>query len=268
VVAGTAVAFAEAREISAVRALLALVVALALQVGVNYANDYSDGVRGTDKDRKGPVRLTASGLASPSAVRGAAGLALAVAAAAGLALAIIVTPWLLLVGAASIAAAVLYTGGPRPYGYIGLGEVMVLVFFGFVATAGSAFVQLERVPANAWWASVTIGLLACAILVTNNLRDIRGDAIAGKRTLAVRLGESATRRLYVLCVAAAFLAVVPIVADHATAALAFAALPLAIRPTMLVLRAVAPPELVAALVGTARVELVTALLLGLGLWLS
>jgi 1,4-dihydroxy-2-naphthoate octaprenyltransferase len=129
-------------------------------------------------------------------------------------------------------------------------------------------VQLERAPANAWWASVTIGLLACAILVTNNLRDIRGDAIAGKRTLAVRLGELATRRLYVLCVAAAFLAVVPIAADHATAALAFVALPLAIRPTMLVLRAASPPELVAALVGTARLELVAALLLGLGLWLS
>lgn len=268
VVAGTAVAFAEAREISAVRALLALVVALALQVGVNYANDYSDGVRGTDTDRKGPVRLTASGLASPGAVRGAAAMALAVAAAAGLALAIIVTPWLLLVGVASIAAAVLYTGGPRPYGYIGLGELMVLVFFGLVATAGSTFVQLDRVPANALWASLTIGLLACAILVTNNLRDIRGDAAAGKRTLAVRLGESATRRLYVGCVAVAFLAVVPIAADHETALLAFAAIPLAIRPTMLVLRAVSPPELVAALVGTARLELVTALLLGLGLWLS
>jgi 1,4-dihydroxy-2-naphthoate octaprenyltransferase len=268
VVAGTAVAFAEAREISAVRALLALLVALALQVGVNYANDYSDGVRGTDTDRKGPVRLTASGLASPAAVRGAAALALAVAAAAGLALAIIVTPWLLLVGAASIAAAVLYTGGPKPYGYLGLGELMVLVFFGFVATAGSAFVQLERVPANAWWASLTIGLLACAILVTNNLRDIRGDAAAGKHTLAVRLGDSATRRLYVGCVAVAFLAVVPIAVDHATALLAFAALPLAIRPTRLVVRATSPPELVVALIGTARLELVTALLLGLGLWLS
>ncbi|MSO79100.1 MAG: 1,4-dihydroxy-2-naphthoate octaprenyltransferase [Acidimicrobiia bacterium] len=179
-----------------------------------------------------------------------------------------VTPWLLLVGVASIAAAVLYTGGPRPYGYIGLGELMVLVFFGFVATAGSAFVQLERVPANAWWASLTIGLLASAILVTNNLRDIRGDAAAGKHTLAVRVGESATRRLYVACVAVAFLAVAPIAADHSTALLAFAALLFAIRPTMLVLRAVSPPELVAALVGTARLELVTALLLGLGLWLS
>ncbi len=268
VIAGTAVAFAEAREISAGRAVLALIVALALQVGVNYANDYSDGVRGTDADRAGPVRLTASGLASPGAVRAAAGLALAVAAAAGLALAIIVTPWLVLVGVAAIAAAILYTGGPKPYGYLGLGEVMVLVFFGFVATAGSTFVQLERVPANAWWASVTIGLLACAILVTNNLRDRRGDAVAGKRTLAVRFGERTTRRLYVGCVAIAFLAVVPIAADHPTALLAFAALPLAIRPTLLVLRAVAPPELVAALVGTARLELVTALLLGLGLWLS
>ncbi len=268
VVAGTAVAFAEAREISAGRASLALVVALALQVGVNYTNDYSDGVRGTDRDRKGPIRLTASGLASPGAVRMAAGLAMAVAATAGLALAIIVTPWLLLVGVASIAAAVLYTGGPKPYGYIGLGEVMVLVFFGFVATAGSTFVQLERIPEIAWWASVTIGLLACAILVTNNLRDIRGDAVAGKRTLAVRVGESATRRVYVGCIALAFLAIVPIALEHATALLAYAALPLSVPPTRRVLHGTSPPVLVAALIGTARLELVTALLLGLGLWLS
>jgi len=268
VVAGTAVAYAEAREISPERALLALVVALALQVGVNYANDYSDGVRGTDRDRAGPVRLTASGLASPSAVRAAAVLALVVAAAAGLALALIVTPWLLLVGVAAIAAAVLYTGGPKPYGYLGLGELMVLVFFGFVATAGSTFVQVERIPALAWWASVTVGLLACAILVTNNLRDADGDALAGKRTLAVRLGKRMTRRLYVGCLVIAFLAVAPVAYEHPTALLAYAAVPLAVQPTRRVLRAASPPELVAALVGTARLELVTALLLGLGLWLS
>jgi len=268
VVAGTAVAFAEVREVSAGRALLALVVALALQVGVNYANDYSDGVRGTDEVRAGPVRLTASGLASPHAVRTAAALAMGVAAVAGLALAIIVTPWLVLVGVASIAAAVLYTGGPKPYGYSGLGELMVLVFFGFVATAGSTFVQLEWIPAIALWASVTIGLLACAILVTNNLRDIRGDAAVGKRTLAVRLGESATRRLYVGCVVIAFLAIAPIAYEYPSALLAYAAAPLVVLPTRRVLRATSPPELVAALVGTARLELVTAVLLGLGLWLS
>ena len=157
VVVGTAAAYADAGDISWGRAALALVVAVALQIGVNYANDYSDGVRGTDRDRVGPLRLTASGLASPSAVRAAALIAFAVAASAGLALALIVEPWLLVAGAASLAAAVLYTGGPKPYGYMGLGEVMVLVFFGFVATAGSAFVQLERVPAAAWWGSLVDG---------------------------------------------------------------------------------------------------------------
>ena len=149
VVVGTAIAQAEAGAVLWGRALLALVVALALQVGVNFANDYSDGVRGTDRDRVGPLRLTASGLATPSAVRAAAVIAFAIAATAGLVLALVVEPWLLVVGAASIAAAALYTGGPKPYGYLGLGELMVLVFFGFVATSGSAYVQLERVPAAA-----------------------------------------------------------------------------------------------------------------------
>ena len=166
-----------------------MVVALALQVGVNYANDYSDGVRGTDKERKGPMRLTATGLATPGAVKRAAFLAFGVAAVAGLVLSLVVDPWLLLVGVAAIAAAWLYTGGPKPYGYLGLGEVMVLVFFGFVATVGSAYVQVEYVPGAAWWGSLVVGLLACAILVANNVRDIPTDAVTGKRTLAVRVGR-------------------------------------------------------------------------------
>lgn len=268
VVVGTAVAHAVAGDAAWERALLALVVSLALQVGVNFANDYSDGVRGTDKDRAGPLRLTASGLASPNAVRTAALLAFAVAAVAGLALALIVTLWLVLVGAVAIAAAALYTGGPKPLGYLGFGEVMVLVFFGFVATAGSTFVQLERVPEPAWWASLTVGLLACAILLTNNIRDVEGDASVGKRTLAVRLGAPRARQLYVGCVVVALLAVAPIAADRPEALVAYAALPLAVTPIRLVLRAVSPRELVMALVGTARLQLVTALLLGLGLWLS
>jgi 1,4-dihydroxy-2-naphthoate octaprenyltransferase len=268
VVVGTAVAFAEVDHVAWERAVLALVVALGLQVGVNYANDYSDGVRGTDADRRGPLRLTASGLASPGAVRRAAGLSIAVAALAGLALAIIVTPWLLLVGAAAIAAAVLYTGGPKPYGYHGLGEVMVLVFFGFVATAGSTFVQLERIPASGWWASVTVGLLACAILVANNLRDLETDRVAGKRTLAVRLGPDHTRSLYLSCVAVAFGAVFPVGVDRPGAFAALLALPLAIEPARLVVTATAPPQLVGALVATARLQLVTALLLGVGLWVT
>jgi len=268
VVVGTAVAQAEAGGVAWERAVLALVVALGLQVGVNYANDYSDGVRGTDRDRAGPLRLTASGLASPAAVRWASVCANAVAAVAGLALALIVTAWLLLVGIAAIAAAVLYTGGPKPYGYHGLGEVMVFVFFGFVATAGSTFVQLEGIPAAAVWASFVTGLLACAILLTNNLRDIQTDTVAGKRTLAVRLGAQRTRQAYTACVGVAFLAVVPIAVEHPEAAAAFLALVLAVDPVRKVLRETAPPQLVRALVGTARLQLVTALLLGVGLWAS
>ena len=267
VLVGTAAAFAEAGDLSWVRAALAMIVALALQVGVNYANDYSDGVRGTDQDRKGPVRLTASGLATPGAVKTAAGLAFLVAAIAGLVLAIIVTPWLLLVGAAALLAAVLYTGGPKPYGYLGLGEVMVLVFFGFVATAGSAFVQLERVPGAAWWGSLTVGLMACAILMANNVRDVATDTVSGKRTLAVRLGEHRARLLYVVSLVVAFLAVIPIALDFPGALLAFLAVPLAIPPARLVLRATRPPELVAALIATGRLELVTAVLLSVGLCL-
>jgi 1,4-dihydroxy-2-naphthoate octaprenyltransferase len=269
VIVGTAVAQAEAGTVVWEHALLALVVALGLQVGVNYANDYSDGVRGTDHDRQGPLRLTASGLATPRAVRTAALLAIAVAAVAGLALAIVVSEWLLLVGAGAIAAAVLYTGGPKPYGYHGLGELMVLVFFGFVATAGSTFVQLERIPGAAWWGSLTVGLLACAILVTNNLRDVASDARAEKRTLAVRIGAPRTRALYLLCVAGALAALVPLTIEHAGAGAGFVALALALEPVRVVLRPDAPPpQLVGALVGTARLQLVVSLLVGAGLWLS
>ena len=178
------------------RALLCLVLAAALQIGVNYANDYSDGVRGVDRDRKGPLRLTASGLVAPASVKRAAIICFGVGALAGLVLAVSVSLWLLVVGAASIAAAALYSGGPKPYASSGLGEVSVLVFFGFVATCGSAYVQLERVPWLAVGASVPVGLLACAILLVNNLRDIASDTASGKRTLAVRVGADRTVRLY------------------------------------------------------------------------
>ncbi len=192
VVVGTAVAFRYG-DVVWYRAGLCLVVSVALQVGVNYANDYSDGVRGVDKDRRGPVRLTASGLKAPAAVKRAAFLALAVAAVAGVALAIVVNPWMLAVGAASIAAAALYSGGPKPYASSGMGEVMVFVFFGLVATCGSAYVHLERVPWLAVAASVPVGLLACAILLLNNLRDVASDQATGKRTLAVRVGARRRR---------------------------------------------------------------------------
>ena len=189
VIVGTAAGTVEAGRILAGRAALAALVALALQIGVNYANDYSDGVRGTDTDRVGPLRLTASGLASPVGVRRAAVGAFAVAALSGLTLSVIANPWLLVVGVAALAAATLYTGGPKPYGYLGLGELMVLVFFGFVATAGSAYVQLGWVPRSAWYGSLAVGALACALLVVNNIRDRVTDAAAGKRTLAVRVGD-------------------------------------------------------------------------------
>jgi 1,4-dihydroxy-2-naphthoate octaprenyltransferase len=268
VLVGTAAAHGDGITISWGRAALALVVALALQVGVNYANDYSDGVRGADDDRRGPLRLTASGLARPESVRRAAALALGTAAAAGLALAVLVTPWLLVVGAASIAAAVLYTGGPRPYGYSGLGEVMVFLFFGVVATAGSAFVQAEDVPVTAWWGSVVVGLLACAILLANNVRDVEGDAASGKRTIAVRVGERRARGVYVGCLAGAALAVVGASFDAPWALLALATIPLAVHAARAMLEARGPEQLVGVLLATARLELVTAVLLAVGLWVS
>ncbi len=211
VLAGTAVAaYAE----SAVwwKAALALLVALALQVGVNYANDYSDGIRGTDDERVGPLRLVGSGLATPAAVKRAAFAAFGVAAAAGLVLAATTAWWLVAVGLASIVAAWFYTGGRRPYGYLALGEVMVFVFFGLVAVIGTTYVQTETWEWAALYAAVGIGSLACAILVVNNLRDIPSDRAAGKHTLAVRLGPERTRGLYLLLVLAAAAAVVAVAA--------------------------------------------------------
>jgi len=190
------------------RLALAAAVSLALQVGVNYANDYSDGVRGTDDARVGPVRLVASGLASPGAVKRAALGSLGVAAVAGLVLAAVTSWWLLVVGATALVAAWTYTGGPRPYGYAGLGEVFVFVFFGVVATTGTEFAVAERVTLDSLVASAAVGCFACALLVVNNLRDIPGDTDAGKRTLAVRMGDAATRKFFALLVAGAGVAVI------------------------------------------------------------
>jgi 1,4-dihydroxy-2-naphthoate polyprenyltransferase len=268
VVVGTCAAVQLADDVIWWRAIGALVVALSLQVGVNYANDYSDGVRGTDSDRRGPIRLVASGLASPESVKRAAGLALLVAAVVGLVLALVVNPWLLLVGVAAVAAAVLYTGGPKPYGYLGLGELVVLAFFGFVATTGSAYVQLERIPATAWWGSLVVGLPTVAVLLANNIRDIPTDAVAGKRTLAVRIGPIAARQLFAFCLAGAFVAVVPMCFDAPWAALGFLAIPFAIQPLHLVLTRDDPPGLVAGLVATVRLTVVLAALVSVGLVLS
>ena len=188
----------------------ALLVALGLQVGVNYANDYFDGIRGVDTpERIGPPRLVATGVASPPAVLVAAIASIGIAGFAGLALALATEPVLILcVGALALVATFAYSGGPRPYAGLGLGEVMVFVFFGLMATCGSAFVMMKTVPAAAWWCGAVLGFLAVAILLANNLRDIPTDAATGKRTLAVRLGERRTRTLYRSCMVAAFATIV------------------------------------------------------------
>lgn len=250
------------------RFALAAVVSLALQVGVNYANDYSDGVRGTDDARVGPVRITASGLATPAAVKRAAWLSFVVAAIAGTALALIVNPWLISVGVVAILAAWGYTGGPKPYGYSGLGELMVLVFFGFVATIGSAYVQYRTWPAAAIWGSLTVGLPACAVLLANNIRDVATDTEVGKRTLAVRVGARRARHLFVAGLGFAFVAIVPIAVVYPWATLGFLGIPFAIGPARLILTRDDPPALIEALVGAARTQLVSATALAVGLLLS
>lgn len=186
-------------------AVLCLVLALALQIGVNYANDYSDGVRGTDDDRVGPLRLVASGLASPRAVKAAAFLAFAVGIVAGLiVVALCGQWWLILVGAACIVAGWFYTGGSKPYGYLGLGELVVFVFFGLVATVGTTYVIADVAPPHAWVAGAAVGALASAILVANNIRDIPSDRESGKMTLPARLGQRNARLFYAaLCLVAA-----------------------------------------------------------------
>ena len=186
-------------------ALLALIVSLSLQIGVNYANDYSDGIRGTDNDRIGPSRITAGGLAKPIQVKSAAFISFGVAAVAGLGLAITTSWWLIAVGAISIAAAWGYTGGKNPYGYMGLGELFVFIFFGLVATVGSFYVQADEITGKSILAGVIVGSLACAILVINNIRDRAKDEVAGKLTLAVRLGDKRSRVIYTVLVIAPYL---------------------------------------------------------------
>ncbi len=247
------------------RAALALFVALALQVGVNYANDYSDGVRGTDARRVGPVRLVATGLAPPRHVLAAALGCFAAACAAGLVLAAVTSWWLVLAGATAVAAAWFYTGGRRPYGYRALGEISVFIFFGVFAVTGTAYVQLGRLTWLALAASVPVGLLACALLVVNNLRDIGTDAVAGKRTLAVVLGEQRTRLLYVACALVPFGAAAVIAPLRPAALAALAAVPLAAAPVRLVRGGASGPRLVTALAQTGRLQLAYGVLLAAGL---
>ena len=248
------------------RAIAAMVVAVALQVATNYANDYSDGIRGTDDDRVGPLRLVGSGLASPVAVKRAVIASFGVAAVVGLGLAIAVTPWLLLVGAASIAAGWFYTGGKNPYGYLGLGEVFVFVFFGLVATVGSAFVQTEAIDWRAVVFAVPVGIFATALLVINNLRDRVGDGDSGKITLAVRLGDQRTRQLYVLAMLAAFaIVVVMAIVDVPWVALGLVGLLSAIPAIRIVRAGAIGRELIAVLEGTARTQLIAGIGIAIGL---
>jgi 1,4-dihydroxy-2-naphthoate polyprenyltransferase len=253
----------------------ALVVAIGLQVGVNFANDYFDGVRGVDThERMGPPRLTQSGAATPRAVLTAALVSLSAAAVAGLALALATQPVLILaVGALALAAALLYSGGPRPYAGLGLGEFMVFMFFGLMATCGTAYVMVETIPAAAWWAGAVMGSFAVAILVANNLRDIPTDGASGKRTLEVRLGEARSRTFYRACVVAAFVTigvgVLVFMASEPHGLTQWALFGLlawvpAIRPMELVGKA-AGRDLIPVLTGTAATHAACGLLMTIGL---
>ncbi|MGH9301758.1 MAG: 1,4-dihydroxy-2-naphthoate polyprenyltransferase, partial [Acidimicrobiales bacterium] len=262
---GTALASTEGGAI-AWRAVAALVVSLAIQVGTNYANDYSDGIRGTDTIRVGPMRLVASGVASPRRVKLAALVAFGVAGVAGLALAVAVGPVVVVVGAACLAAGWFYTGGSKPYGYAGLGEVFVFVFFGLVAVAGTVYVQTGHISGLDLLAAVPVGLGSTAMLVVNNLRDIDTDGPAGKRTLAVRMGDRGTRRLYGGCLLVSFVAVIGLaVLARPWSLVALAALPLAWAPLDLVARGGNGPTLVRVLGQTGRLNLALGALLALGL---
>ncbi|QDB80306.1 1,4-dihydroxy-2-naphthoate polyprenyltransferase [Georgenia sp. 311] len=265
VLVGTGAAYALG-EGSVVRALLAAGVALALQIGVNYANDYSDGVRGTDDVRTGPPRLTGSGAARPGTVKAAAFASFGVAAVLGLLLcAVAGTWWLLGVGALCVLAAWYYTGGRNPYGYRGLGEVGVFVFFGLVATLGTTWTQALRLSWPAVAGAVGIGLIACALLMVNNIRDIPTDTVTGKRTLAVRLGDTAARRVYVAMIALPVVLALVVALAHPLALLTLAVVPGVVIAARRVLGGAQGRELIVVLRDTGLIELGYGLLLGAGL---
>lgn len=269
VIVGTGLAVG-AKSFDAEAALLALVVAVALQVGVNYSNDYSDGIRGTDEVRVGPVRLVGQGIAPAASVKRAALLSFLAAMLAGLVLVLITQRWwLILIGMACVAAAWLYTGGKHPYGYLGLGEVFVFVFFGLVPVVGTFYVQSLTVTTNSIIAACGVGFLSCAILVTNNLRDIPGDIRSEKRTLAVRLGASRTRTLYLLLIigAAACVAVLAFTYSR-TAIVALASFTLAVSPVRIVMSGAEGRDLIPALKGTGVVLLAYGIALGAALALD
>ena len=244
-------------------AALALLVSLSLQIGVNYANDYSDGIRGTDDSRVGPVRLTASGMASAKSVKNAAFISFFIAALAGLALAIQTSWWLIAVGALAIAAAWGYTGGANPYGYRGLGEISVFLFFGIVATVGTYFVQTEEINFEILIISIPMGSLACAILAINNLRDRAQDEVVGKRTMAVRLGDKGARILYISLLIAAHL--FALLTFKPFTLLTLLALPISVPLAKSVWAGTTGAALIPSLAKTGKLQLVFALLFALGL---
>ena len=246
-----------------VTASLALLVSLALQVGVNYANDYSDGIRGTDNDRIGPMRITAGGLATPAQVRNAAFISFSIAAVAGLGLAVATSWWLIVVGAICIAAAWGYTGGKNPYGYMGLGEIFVFIFFGLVATVGSFYVQAEEITGQSILAGTIVGSLACAILVINNIRDRAKDEVVGKRTMAVRIGDRRSRAFYTFLVIAPYL----LTAGFGTpwVALTAVTLPMTISILKSLWSGIQGAQLIALLGKTGKLQMVFCLALSLAL---
>lgn len=272
VLVGTAAAVEVSDELRVVALFAALIGSVFIQIGTNLSNDYSDAVRGADTaDRLGPVRVTSAGLVAPRRVLVATWIAFAIAVLAGIYLAAVAGPLILAVGAASILAGVLYTGGPRPYGYEGLGELFVFLFFGLVAVNGSYYVQLERLDWLPFGLSLAVGFLATAILVVNNVRDIDTDQRAGKITLAVRLGRQRSRRLYAQLLAAAFVAVpVTLLAAEGPAwgLLALLAAPLARRPLRAVLTRTDGPSLNAALAATGALLAAFSLLLAAGLLIA
>jgi len=245
------------------RAALALKVAVWLQIGVNFANDYSDGVKGTDEDRVGPTRLVASGMATASAVRNAAFISFAIASIAGAWLALLTTPWLILIGVISIAAAWGYTGGDNPYGYKGLGDLSVFLFFGVVATMGTYYTQTEKITLLSFIVSIPMGALSCAILAINNLRDRPKDALVGKLTVAVRIGDRNARLMYAALLALAHFAAIATLIP--TALLTLLVLPMSIAISRQVLSGISGKELIPILGRTGKLQMVFSILLAIGL---
>jgi 1,4-dihydroxy-2-naphthoate polyprenyltransferase len=254
-----------AEKINWGNALLSLLVSLFLQIAVNFANDYSDGVRGTDTHRIGPVRLVASGLASASSVKQAALISCLIAAIAGLVLAINISPWLLAVGAAAIWAAWGYTGGKKPYGYFGFGELSVFIFFGLVATVGSYYIQTEQFNWQIFLLSMPVGTLSCAILAVNNLRDLPQDKLVGKRTLAVRIGEKNTRVFFMLLLVTAQITALAAAGINPLALITLICAPITYRVVKQVLNGAVGSDLIEVLSKTAKLQLLMAILLAAAL---